>query len=112
MSITHYTRVGSSTGEIFVDKIFNNKSTKLFPYIQYKMRKTVMHSSSTCIVETIKVTASSFFFTASCTGIIPGFHGNTDHLIPFVVQHQSCNSTIYTAAHSHQNLSFTAHCKT
>jgi hypothetical protein len=61
------------------------------------------------IIKRINITAARFFGTGAAAGIIPGFHGNTHHLVSFMMQHKSYHGTVNTAAHSYQDLSFTTH---
>ena len=89
MGIAHYAGIGRSSCKVFFYKIVYHKIAKLFSYIQYKMRKPVLHSGKAGIVKTINIAATGFFFGCSyaAAGIIPGFHGNAHYFIPFVMQH-------------------------
>ena len=57
------------------------------------------------IIKAINIAAAGLFGAAATTGIIPGFHRNTDDFISLFVQHERNNSAVNPAAHCHQNLS-------
>src|SRR3954469_25675035 len=99
MRIAHHTRIGGTTGEVFVDKILYHKAAKLFADIKYKVWKSMVNGSSTRVVETIEVTTPGLLFTTSGTCIIPCFHGNAYHFVTFVMQHESRNGTVDTTTH-------------
>src|SRR4051812_23298508 len=100
MRIAHNTRIRCTSGKIFFYKIFNHKATKLFAYIQYKMRKAMLYSSLACVIKAVQVAATGFFMAATTGSIVPGLHCYTHYFISFMMKHKSSNGTIYTATHS------------
>jgi adenylyl- and sulfurtransferase ThiI len=57
-----------------------------------------------CTVESmndaLNSTASRFFaITSTATMIVPGFHGNPNHLITFFMEHNGCNRGINSSTH-------------
>ena len=109
MCVAEDTGIGGPASEIFIDKIFYDKSTKLFPDIQNIMCKAMFYSGLSCVIETIYVAAACFFLAATAGGVIPCFHGDADDFIAFIIEHQGGNGTVNTAAHGHQNFSFFTH---
>ena len=109
MCVAKYTGVRCAAGKIFVHKILNDKAAKFFPYIKNIMGKTMFYCRLPGIVKTVHIAAACFFFTATTGRIVPCFHGNAYHFIPFIMQHQGGNGTVNTAAHGHQHFPFSAH---
>src|SRR4030095_2485376 len=105
MSIAKYTGIGRAAGQVFINKILYHKRSEFITDIQDIMRKTMLHSSHAGVVEGIKIAATCFFFRTAAGSVIPGFHGNTYHLIALLVEHEGCYGTVDTATHCYQNFS-------
>src|SRR5574343_576349 len=97
MRITHYTWIRRSSGKVFFYKVFYDKIAKFIPYIWYEMWEAMVYSRLPGIIERINITTSCFFGTGSAAGIIPCFHGDSNHFITFMVQHKCSNGTINTS---------------
>src|SRR5690349_18722563 len=109
MGIAKHAGIGSASCYVFVNEVLDNEITKLLADVKNIVSKTMFHGCLAGIIETVDIATSCLFFTASAGGIVPGFHGNPYHLIPFIIEHQGSNGTVDTPAHCHQNFSFTTH---
>src|SRR5688572_6487984 len=73
------------------------------------MREAMLHGGHARVIETVEVTAACFFFATAAARIVPGFHGDTYHLISFFMKHEGGNGTVYTTTHRHQYFTLTTH---
>src|SRR5688572_32657369 len=109
MGIAKHTRVRCSSREIFVNKIVNDKITKLVFDVEDIMCEAMLHSGHAGIVKAVQVAAIGFFFTTAAGSIVPGFHGDAYHFVAFIMEHEGGDGTVNTATHRHQNFSFFTH---
>jgi hypothetical protein len=109
MRIAHHAWIGGAAGQVFLNKIFDHEIPEFFPDIQYKMRETMVYGSGASVIEGVQVAATRLFFTPASGGIIPCFHGNAHHFIPFMVKHERGYGTVYTPAHGYHYFSLAAH---
>src|SRR4030095_6739161 len=99
MGIAEYTGIRCPARQVFINKVVNYKPTEFFPDIENKMWKSVLHGGHPGIIKAVYITAAGFFFASTAGSVVPRFHGNANHFIAFIVEHQSSNGTVNTAAH-------------
>ncbi|MNY05579.1 hypothetical protein D3C86_1383040 [compost metagenome] len=87
MRITQYTRIRGASGNIFIHKILNHRTTEFLPDVQDIMRKAVMHRSLASIIKRVDITAAGLLLTSAGTIIVPGFHSDSYYLISLMMKH-------------------------
>src|SRR5690606_8124203 len=90
-------------------KIINDRSGEFVSDIQDIVWKPILHRQSPGIIYAIQTATTGLFGRASRAGIIPGFHGQSDHFIPLLMEHYSRYRTVHATAHGNQNSSSFTH---
>ena len=109
MGIAQHTGIGRASGQVFVHKIIDHVVAEIFPNIHDEVVEAHVDRYLPGVVDAIETTATGFFFITATIGVIPGFHGDADHLVAFLVQHHGRNRAVDAAAHGDQYPSVLTH---
>lgn len=109
VGIAQDTGIGRTPRQVFLDKIIDDVIAKFVPDINNKMVKPHIDRHLPSIIYGVEAAAARFFFGTAGVGIVPGFHGNAYHFVPFLVKHHGGNGTVNPARHGHEHTSVSTH---
>ena len=109
MRIAQHTGIRRPASHIFIHEIIDNVVAKFIANINDEVRKTHVDGYLTGVVNGVQAATAGLLFGPTTVGVIPGFHGNADDLVPLLVEHHGRNGRINAAAHRDEYTSVLTH---
>src|SRR5690625_360552 len=110
VGITQYARVRRAPAHIILNKTVDNPVAKFITDIYDKMLESMFYGNLPGVVHRFERAAARFFIRLPAHArIVPRFHGNSDHIIYLLFEHDRINGRINPAAHGYQYSSFATH---
>ena len=109
LGIADNTRIGSTSGKIFVNEVFYDTIPKLLPDVEKMVRKPHFGSHTSCLHNRIYSATALLPFETTLRYAIPSSVRYAHKVVSLTQKQYSCHSRVYAPTHRQKNLFFVAH---